>query len=388
MVAISGFWAGVGAHEETLRAGEGSDRRELEAARKKIVELQLQVAELQEQSTLAAGQEGGSPGTERGTERGGTQDEGDAARVTVRQAAVSEASGHPQKANTADISTDTAHDSDQPVKDDGNEMDHDSAGSVADVDTDAEQLFKEAADGADTLSLEGLRKVVEAASLALPEKELQALFAELDSTGKGAITRDDFVNGWGTRPSVGNLEAIVSLLGCPSVRILEILAAGLLERVSKRLNASRGVAQQGSGRIQTILGALTPEDLKETWREAEDEVVTGFGQELKDLQPGEEKALLAAGFNAKFSPSFKEAVLKDASAYSGGVEALLGLPGKDVAAGIEMEFCHSEDSKSEFKTSNYNGTITTPAEEYKFVVDPEMGKEYSGQRKGTPLDVF
>eukprot|EP00961_Rhodomonas_salina_P150518 2027320-Rhodomonas_salina.3 len=71
-----------------------------------------------------------------------------------------------------------------------------------------------------------------------------------------------------------------------------------------------------------------------------------------------------------------------------GVEGSLGLPGKDIYGGIQMEFCYSKDSKDMFTTSNYGGTESTPESEYNFVVNPEMGKEFVGGRFGTPLQVF
>eukprot|EP00961_Rhodomonas_salina_P207869 2805545-Rhodomonas_salina.1 len=56
--------------------------------------------------------------------------------------------------------------------------------------------------------------------------------------------------------------------------------------------------------------------------------------------------------------------------------------------GMEMEFCHSEDSKDEFKTSNYNGTRTTPEHEYNFVVRPDRARDYGGGRAPALLACF
>lgn len=65
----------------------------------------------------------------------------------------------------------------------------------------------------------------------------------------------------------------------------------------------------------------------------------------------------------------------------------MGIPGANVMAGMEREFCHSEDSQDTFTTSTY-GTKTTPPDEYSFVVKPDLARDYGGGRTSTPLACF
>jgi hypothetical protein len=71
-----------------------------------------------------------------------------------------------------------------------------------------------------------------------------------------------------------------------------------------------------------------------------------------------------------------------------GLEARIGLPDFRVELAIRREHCDSADSEDDFKTFNYGGIVTTPSQEYEFVVEPDLKKNYPGITSGrsiTPL---
>eukprot|EP00961_Rhodomonas_salina_P140072 1885124-Rhodomonas_salina.1 len=70
----------------------------------------------------------------------------------------------------------------------------------------AQKLFDAAAGNSDTISLDGLYRAIAAAEIAIPEAELESLFAEMDGDGDGVVSREDFINGWSTKPYVDALE--------------------------------------------------------------------------------------------------------------------------------------------------------------------------------------
>jgi len=61
-----------------------------------------------------------------------------------------------------------------------------------------------------------------------------------------------------------------------------------------------------------------------------------------------------------------------------GLDGHIGLPHPRVLEVMEDEHKSRADSKLEFTTKNYGGTVTFPAQEWEFVVAPDAGKEYPG----------
>jgi len=74
--------------------------------------------------------------------------------------------------------------------------------------------------------------------------------------------------------------------------------------------------------------------------------------------------------------------------FLGGVTKHVGLLATYLMAGVENNFCHSNQAHVKMKTSNYRGTEIMALQEFKFVVKPDLAKEYPGGRRATKLDVY
>eukprot|EP00961_Rhodomonas_salina_P197331 2662981-Rhodomonas_salina.2 len=141
---------------------------------------------------------------------------------------------------------------------------------------------------------------------------------------------------------------------------------------------------------EAVLRQISADCLRKVWQEVQEGVGGAFVHELHDLCSRAQRGSAAQVQYAKFADEPFAACYKDISELRFGIEGSLGLPGNDIAEGVEMEFCHSEDSKDLCTTSNYGClTLTTsPADEYNFVVKPVVGMEYAGARRGIPLEGF
>ena len=63
-----------------------------------------------------------------------------------------------------------------------------------------------------------------------------------------------------------------------------------------------------------------------------------------------------------------------------GLERRLGLPNPQVFKAMESEHCNGSDASQEFKALNY-GTVTTPAQEWEFVIRSVDDKQYPGPER-------
>jgi len=71
--------------------------------------------------------------------------------------------------------------------------------------------------------------------------------------------------------------------------------------------------------------------------------------------------------------------------YLGGVEKHIGLAAVKVYEGMQMQCCDAPDSDALSKVPNNGGYETTPKEEWKFVVNPDLAETYPGGRRPTLL---
>ena len=99
-------------------------------------------------------------------------------------------------------------------------------------------------------------------------------------------------------------------------------------------------------------------------------------------------ALDAAQMNAKFAGSTFEGDHGDLQEHVDGVEKKIGLPALKIWEGMEMQCTGAGDSQRPFPVPNNGVKEATPAEEWEFVVRPDLAKVYPGGRRGVLLDVF
>eukprot|EP00961_Rhodomonas_salina_P226603 3064064-Rhodomonas_salina.1 len=249
---------------------------------------------------------------------------------------------------------------------------------------DAATKFEEIAGEAGELNLDGLRKVVAQTQITISDAELQQLFSELDSDGNGSVSLEEFVSGLSAKPSVALRDALSSMLQSPSVGLVQTVAARMEELVRVRMLETRSADHD----VQTMLKQISKDDFRQALDDSLGALENAFVAELSRFQSTSGTEAVQA-LNNKYADQTFEATYKDISDFRDGVAGALGMPGKDIAGGMKMEFCNSEDSKDTFTTSNYGGTETTPEEEYEFVVNREMGKgEFKGGRISTPLQVY
>ena len=94
--------------------------------------------------------------------------------------------------------------------------------------------------------------------------------------------------------------------------------------------------------------------------------------------------------NAKFATS---SVVFDCAygkidEFLGGITEHVGLPATNLMKGMENNFCHGDAAHTKFTTSNYEGTTTTAAQEFEYVVKPDLTAEYPGVRSATNVNVY
>lgn len=110
-----------------------------------------------------------------------------------------------------------------------------------------------------------------------------------------------------------------------------------------------------------------------------------MGDAEQAMAQNREKAVGAKEFNDKFASNAEtmEFTYKGLPEFLEGVAGALGLAANNIYEGMRLEMCHSEDSKAPFRTSNNGAIQSTPEQEFAFVVDPVVGKEYPGQLRGS-----
>ena len=93
--------------------------------------------------------------------------------------------------------------------------------------------------------------------------------------------------------------------------------------------------------------------------------------------------------NAKFATlsAVIDAAFGKIDEFLGGITEHVGLPATNLMKGMENNFCHGDAAHTKFTTSNYDGTITTAAQEFEYVVKPDLTAEYPGGRSATNMDV-
>jgi len=74
--------------------------------------------------------------------------------------------------------------------------------------------------------------------------------------------------------------------------------------------------------------------------------------------------------------------------FVGGIIEHVGLPATNLMEGMENNFCHGDAAHTKFTMSNYEGATTKAAQEFEYVVKPDLAVEYPGGRSATNMDVY
>eukprot|EP00961_Rhodomonas_salina_P115956 1560402-Rhodomonas_salina.2 len=95
--------------------------------------------------------------------------------------------------------------------------------------------------------------------------------------------------------------------------------------------------------MATILRQANAGDIRDGLQAAQDAIVNAVANNLSRMQGKPSSVSSTQSFNDKFAydNSTFEGVYLDVEEFRDGVEGALGLPGKDIYAGMEMEFCFS-----------------------------------------------
>eukprot|EP00961_Rhodomonas_salina_P096795 1302057-Rhodomonas_salina.2 len=113
---------------------------------------------------------------------------------------------------------------------------------------EAETIFKEVVGDGAGMTKEFFRKAAEKAAIGMKEDEVDRLFQELDVDGNGGITLQEYKNGLNATPSVGELEIMKSLLLASSVKLVETLAALMLQKMHAHMRKSPHAKKDADGR--------------------------------------------------------------------------------------------------------------------------------------------
>jgi hypothetical protein len=212
---------------------------------------------------------------------------------------------------------------------------------------------------------------------------LKALFEEMDENADGKVSLQEFKDGLASIPTGEEPDVIKGML--ESIQFEELCGDYLISMVRARMREEEEVT------MDALREHMLAEDIATAWR-------MGLGQEVEQrlrerLQMLKDDKGAVAGavkLNAKYASSSGvfEAQYGKVSEFIGGIMEQVGLPAVDVMKGIENQCCHSAHAEEEFTTSNYGGTKTTAKQEYEFVTQPDLSKEYPGGRMGEKLEVF
>lgn len=217
---------------------------------------------------------------------------------------------------------------------------------------------------------------------------LRALFHDFDADQDGRVSLAEFQAGLqAARPSAGGLDVLRGF-----VRNLELeglLASRLAVQLQARRPADEKELPLDAAAIATH---WQPGDARAAWQDKglEDEVARALEAQMGRLQRQLEQgaALDAAQMNAKFAGSTFEGDYGDLQEHVDGVEKKIGLPALKIWEGMEMQCTGAGDSQRPFPVPNNGVKEATPAEEWEYVVTPDLAKVYPGGRRGVLLDVF
>ena len=217
---------------------------------------------------------------------------------------------------------------------------------------------------------------------------LRALFHDFDADQDGRVSLAEFQAGLqAARPSAGGLDVLRGL-----VRDLK-LEGRLVSRLAVQLQARRPADEKELPLDAAAIAThWQPGDARAAWQDKglEDEVARALEAQMGRLQRqlAQGAALDAAQMNAKFAGSTFEGDYGDLQEHVDGVEKKIGLPALKIWEAMEMQCNGAGDSQRPFPVPNNGVKEATPAEEWEFVVRPDLAKVYPGGRRGVLLDVF
>ena len=121
-----------------------------------------------------------------------------------------------------------------------------------------------------------------------------------------------------------------------------------------------------------------------------DQMARAFAEKLRrvNAQQTPSESEIHAKFTLDSDDSTFDGQFGDLDEYLEGVTERVGLPAKSIYNSVEIEYLHRSDSHEEFFAPNNGGIFTTPAQEYEYVVRPDLLKDYPGGRRAVSLDVF
>ena len=217
---------------------------------------------------------------------------------------------------------------------------------------------------------------------------LRALFHDFDADQDGRVSLAEFQAGLqAARPSAGGLDVLRGF-----VRNLELeglLASRLAVQLQARRPADEKELPLDAAAIATH---WQPGDARAAWQDKglEDEVARALEAQVSRLQRqlAQGAALDAAQMNAKFAGSTFEGDYGDLQEHVDGVEKKIGLPALKIWEAMKMQCNGAGDSQRPFPVPNNGVKEATPAEEWEYVVTPDLAKVYPGGRRGVLLDVF
>jgi hypothetical protein len=170
-----------------------------------------------------------------------------------------------------------------------------------------------------------------------------------------------------------------------SIRLDDLVAAQLASMLQQRRPADEKKLPIDPAAIATH---LNPGDMNAGWQYGlADEIARAFEEQLRLFQL-QGTTMDPAQMNAKFADSTSEGAYGDIEEYLGGVEKHIGLAAVKVYEGMQMQCCDAPDSDALFKVPNNGGYETTPKEEWKFVVNPDLAETCPGGRRATLLAVY
>ena len=211
---------------------------------------------------------------------------------------------------------------------------------------------------------------------------LRALFHDFDADQDGRVSLAEFQAGLqAARPSAGGLDVLRGVVR--ELRLEGLLASRLAVQLQARRPADEKELPLDAAAIATH---WQPGDARAAWQDKglEDEVARALEAQMGRLQRqlAQGAALDAAQMNAKFAGSTFEGDYGDLQEHVDGVEKKIGLPALKIWEAMEMQCNGAGDSQRPFPVPNNGVKEATPAEEWEFVVRPDLAKVYPGGRRG------
>ena len=218
------------------------------------------------------------------------------------------------------------------------------------------------------------------------EEVLRALFEDFDTDQNSHVSIDEFKTGLQhlrlLMAEHDILDGVVDSLG-----LGEIFKRSLAQFVRQRRHVDdKTVPIDAPIDADAVAKYLREADLEAALQNCVPGVRPPLLRELALLLSQDQVPALET--NTKFVPGTFEGVFGDMEEFRRGVIDIVGLPAARLWEAMKLQCCDSVDSKEVFSVTNNGGYSTTPQEEWEFVVNPQMSKEYPGGRVGVKLVVL